>query len=644
MDTDAMHEDLPLGVIDLLLQQLRPIDRCLGLRLYRGSVLAPLPEPDELALPAARSFWLAALIHYAQAHGHSGLSLQPTVRLSNIFREGGIPAAADLCLADLFAELGELRDFKGARCVAMDGAGQEAPCRFDPRTHILYFQSNYQRELELAQAWVQRSRSYTIQANPDLKMLWGHCFPVATLDQNPWQSVACFSALRESLCIITGGPGTGKTRTIARWICLLQCLADAARPRRIHLLAPTGKAAMRLQESLQVQSAQLLGSLPEVWRTRMEAKLTESLHAATTVHQFIGRQTDGRVRHHAGNPVESDCIVVDEASMLDLELSWALFQALPAHCRVVLLGDQNQLCAVESGKVFADLLAASGGASGASQQFTAGWRQAYSEVTGLSHAVVGLSEAIAGDRVVELTHSYRFTAQSEVGELARCLVQTQALPHESSAVMQTDVDEWLPQLRQLWQPYAQALAADVAVEDLLAAFNHCRILCAQRTGLYGSERINAILARELVADVSNCSEPVHGLPFMIRRNQAKLDLWNGDCGIFYYNAQQQSLQAYLPGPDGLRCLNISTLTDWEPAFAMTIHKSQGSEFEHVGVLLPTAAVNFVSWEMVYTAVTRAKKSIQLLLSPELLGQRLPRTQRDSGLAQRIQELQADTLS
>ena len=139
------------------------------------------------------------------------------------------------------------------------------------------------------------------------------------------------------------------------------------------------------------------------------------------------------------------------------------------------------------------------------------------------------------------------------------------------------------------------------------------------------------------------AEPVHGLPFMIRRNQAKLDLWNGDCGIFYYDAQQQSLQAYLPGPDGLRCLNVSTLTDWEPAFAMTIHKSQGSEFEHVGVLLPTAAVNFVSWEMVYTAVTRAKKSIQLLLSSELLGQRLPRTQRDSGLAQRIQELQADTL-
>lgn len=644
MDTDAMHEDLPLGVIALLLQQLRPIDRCLGLRLYRGSVLAPLPEPDELALPAARSFWLAALIHYAQAHGHSGLSLQPTVRLSNIFREGGIPTAADLCLADLFAELGELRDFKGARCVAMDGAGQEAPCRFDPRTHILYFQSNYQRELELAQAWVQRSRSYTIQANPDLKMLWGHCFPTATLAQNPWQSVACFSALRESLCIITGGPGTGKTRTIARWICLLQCLADTARPQRIHLLAPTGKAAMRLQESLQVQSAQLLGSLPEVWRTRMEAKLAESLHAATTVHQFIGRQLDGRVRHHAGNTVESDCIVVDEASMLDLELSWALFQALPAHCRVVLLGDQNQLCAVESGKVFADLLAASGGASGAAQQFTAGWRQAYSEVTGLSHAVVGLSEAVADDRVVELTHSYRFTAQSEVGELARCLVQTQALPHESSAVMQTDVDEWLPQLRQLWQPYVQALAADVAIEDLLAAFNQCRILCAQRTGLYGSERINVILARELVADVSNCSEPVHGLPFMIRRNQAKLDLWNGDCGIFYYDAQQQSLQAYLPGPDGLRCLNASTLTDWEPAFAMTIHKSQGSEFEHVGVLLPTAAVNFVSWEMVYTAVTRAKKSIQLLLSSELLGQQLPRTQRDSGLAQRIQELQADTLS
>ena len=644
MDSKVAHKSLPVSVIDLLLQQLRPIDRCLGLRLYRGSVLAPLPESEELALPAARSFWLAAWIHYAQAQGHSGLSLQPSARLSDIFCAGDIPPAADLCLADFFAELGELRDFKGARCVAMDGGEQEAPCRFDHSTRILYFQSSYQRELELAQAWVQRSRTYMIPASPDLKMLWGHCFPAAAVTQNPWQSVACFCALRQSLCLITGGPGTGKTTTMARWICLLQCLEDTARPQRIHLLAPTGKAAMRLEESLQAQSAELMATLPEAWRTRMESMLLGSLQGATTVHQFIGRQADGRVRHHAGNTVESDCIVVDEASMLDLELSWALFQALPAHCRVVLLGDQNQLCAVESGKVFADLLAASGGASGASQQFTAAWLQAYSEVTGFSLPVVGLGEPAACDRVVELSHSYRFTAQSVVGELSQYLVQKQALPQECSSVMQTDSDQWLSQLRELWQPYGQALAADVAVEDLLKVFNQCRILCAQRTGPYGSERINTILARELVADASNCLEPVHGLPFMIQRNQAKLDLWNGDCGLFYYDASQQSLQAYLPGPDGLRCLNASTLSDWEPAFAMTIHKSQGSEFEHVAVLLPTTTINFVSWEMVYTAVTRAKKSIQLLVHPELLGQRLPRTQRDSGLAQRIHELQADTLS
>ena len=644
MDSEVVHARLSAGVIARLLQQLRPIDGCLGLRLYRGSALAALPEPEELALPSARSFWLAAWIHYAQAQGHSGLSLQPTVRLSDLFFDVSIPAAADICLADFFAELGELRDFKGARCVALDAREQELPCRFDHATRILYFQSSYRRELELAQAWVQRSHSYALSPSPDLKVLWQYCFPAVAVADNPWQSVACFSALRQSLCLITGGPGTGKTTTMARWICLLQCLQDAERPQRIHLLAPTGKAAMRLGESLQAQSAQLLATLPEALRDRLASKLTESLHGATTVHQFIGRQTDGRVRHHAGNPVATDCIVVDEASMLDLELSWALFQALPTHCRVVLLGDQNQLCAVESGKVFADLLAASRGAGGGAQQFTAGWLQAYTQLTGLSHAALELGESPACDQVVALTHSYRFAAQSEVGALARQLVQTQALPQEPSAVMQSDAHAWLGQLRDLWQPYAKALAADVAVEDLLAAFSQCRILCAQRTGPCGSERINAILVREMVADVANAQEPVHGLPFMIRRNQAKLDLWNGDCGVFYYDHQQQSLQAYLPGPDGLRCLNATTLSDWEPAFAMTIHKSQGSEFEHVCVLLPAVAANFISWEMVYTAVTRAKQSIQLLLSPELIGQRLPRIQRYSGLAQRIQELQADAAS
>ena len=640
MDSKIMHNSLPIRLVACLLQQLRPIDCSLGLRLYRGSALEALPDAEELALPAARSFWLAACIQYAQSQGHSGLSLQRTVRLSDLFPERtGIPPDADLCLVDFFGELAEVRDFRGTCCVALDGIEQDAPCRFDNATHVLYFQSSYQRELEVAQAWVKRSRTYTIQPSSDMKILWGHCFPAGSVAENPWQSVACFSAMRQSLCLITGGPGTGKTTTMARWICLVQCLEDAVRPQSMHLLAPTGKAAMRLEESLQAQSAELMGTLPEALRARLEPKLAGSLHGAMTVHQFIGRQTDGSVRHHAGNTVQSDCIVVDEASMLDLDLSWALFQALPAHCRVVLLGDQNQLCAVESGKVFADLLAASGDA----HQFTADWLKAYTQFTGLKHANIEIGDAAAVDRVVALVHSYRFTAQSEVGELVRHLVETEALPQQECPVIHSDESGWIAKLLDLWQPYAKALAADVAVEDLIAIFNQCRILCAQRTGPCGSERINAIMVGKTVADIADGHEPVHGLPFMIQRNQAKLNLWNGDCGLFYYDVQQQSLQAYVPGPDGLRSLNAATLTNWEPAFAMTIHKSQGSEFEHVCVLLPEEAASFISWEMVYTAVTRAKQSIQLLLSSELLGRRLPRTQRYSGLAQRILELNADAM-
>jgi len=417
------------------------------------------------------------------------------------------------------------------------------------------------------------------------------------------------------LTIISGGPGTGKTTMVAKLIA--QALIDDPAC-RIALAAPTGKAAARMQEALLAAAS----GIPEALRPRFPV-------AASTIHRLLGVLSDRRAfRHHAGNPLPVDLLVIDEASMLDLALATKLLEAMPRHSRVILLGDKDQLAAVESGAVFAEL------------------------------------SAQPGEHVVWLTENFRFAADSSIGRLA-AHVRNGDVP-AASELLRAGND---PALR--WIEDAQvvpaastreailagithyvqaARAPGVEPAELHAAFARFRVLCAERNGPRGVMSINALLAqafREAIAhplDPGPRSDWFPGRPVMVLRNEYVLKLYNGDVGVVWPDATG-ALMVYFPEPGGgLRAVSPLRLPEHETAFAMTVHKAQGSEFDDVLLLLPPQPTRVVTRELVYTAVTRARRGVTIVGSMEVVetAVRSP-TRRYSGLIARLAEAQRSSL-
>lgn len=427
------------------------------------------------------------------------------------------------------------------------------------------------------------------------------------------QRQAALLAQFRALTLVSGGPGTGKTTTVVKLLALLAAQPTET-PLRILLAAPTGKAAQRLMESIRA-SKQALGLAPEV-----AARIPEE---ARTLHRLLGAQGDtGRFRHHRDSPLPCDLLLVDEASMVDIALMHATLDALPAQARLVLLGDKDQLASVEAGSVFGDLCADSS-ASATLQSELAPYQVALPVAEGAS---------ALGDCRVELTHSYRFTADSGIAALARASREGDAAAFLAAFAGSADLSRCEGrQLReQLQAGYAGYRAAARAGDPAAAfsAFLRFRVLCAHRQGPTGVEGLNAML------------EPASGgwyvgRPVIVRANDYALRLFNGDIGLC------------LPTPDGLRVFFESApgqyrqlapgrLPVHEPAWAMTVHQAQGSEFENVLLVLPDAMTPVLNRPLVYTAVTRARARFTLcgqdaVVAPAL--EALPR--RESGLVEKL---------
>jgi len=416
-----------------------------------------------------------------------------------------------------------------------------------------------------------------------------------------WQKEAARIALRKTPTIICGGPGTGKTTTVVKILALL--LQVTGRKLDIALAAPTGKAAMRLSESI--------GSSLD--RMQLPDEIARFLPTqATTLHRLLGyRRHSPQFRHYRQNPMGWDVVVVDEASMVDLALMSKLVDALKPGARVVLLGDKDQLASVESGAVLGDLIKS------------------------------------LPENSVELQKTYRFN--DNIKQLAASInrgdsATAWALLAESAAaniaVLQTDLIEYIG------HQYAQFMA-EVArnprpsVEELFRAFNRFQVLCAVHFGARGVDGINRRIELALARRGFSCrSEGWYpGRPVLITRNDYSLDLFNGDIGICLPDSANGSVQVWFERSDGgVRSYSPYRLPPCETVFAMTIHKSQGSEFDQVVVVLPEADNRILSRELIYTAVTRAKKSVKLVTDQQVFKQALSRNiERCSGLVDLLRE-------
>ncbi|MEJ2461481.1 MAG: exodeoxyribonuclease V subunit alpha [Candidatus Thiodiazotropha sp.] len=451
--------------------------------------------------------------------------------------------------------------------------------------------------------------------------------PVEGQAGTDWQKVATVSAVLQRLSVISGGPGTGKTTIVVRILALLR-QQPGGESLRVALAAPTGMAASRLQQSIRGSKrqlplpAELLAAIPE---------------QAVTLHRLLGVvRTGTRYRHHRENPLPLDLLILDEASMVDVSLMASLLDALPTTARLILLGDRDQLASVEAGAVLGDICQ---GCEGAGSDFTQRL-SALSDETLPEHPV---STGALSDNVTLLRRSYRFGSDSAIGRLAKAVNQGD----EAMAVslMESATEEhglvWSTQDPALFaaERYTRLfdrLAEAAPVEELFALLREFRLLCALRGGPQGVDRMNRTILRHLVrlGRVSLDREWYPGRPVMVTRNDYTLGLYNGDVGIVAPHPDQpgQLAVAFPAADDPIRWIAPARLSAVETVYAMTVHKSQGSEFDQVLLLLPEQMSPVLCRELIYTAITRTRRQFALIASPELFRQAVTRSlMRHSGL-------------
>ncbi|WP_245004700.1 exodeoxyribonuclease V subunit alpha [Paraburkholderia sacchari] len=491
-----------------------------------------------------------------------------------------------------------------------------------------------------------------------------------------WQKLACALAARSAFGIITGGPGTGKTTTVVKLLALLQTLAlgqaaEGGRPLRIRLAAPTGKAAARLNESIsgavarlpfealaqqpgtqQVDAAMLRGAIPTT---------------VTTLHRVLGtRPGSRRFRHDAGNPLPVDVLVIDEASMVDLEMMAAVLDALPPTARLVLLGDKDQLASVEAGAVLGELC--NRAREGHYTQASCAWLEA---ATGerIEAAMLDAHGTPLDQAVAMLRESHRFASESGIGALAELvnvgdatgvakiwrhgytdLARLICPAHDDAPLRALIVDgivsgtadegegarerhenaaqrrgyrHYLLTMGALRPaPGASPEALSEWAAAVLNAHTEFQLLCALRRGAWGVDGLNRRVARILQDEglIEALGDWYAGRPVLVTHNDYELGLMNGDIGIALdlpvAAGAPPVLRVAFPAGDGtggVKWVSPSRLQGVETVFALTVHKSQGSEFTHAALVLPDTYSPILTRELVYTGITRARAFLTLAL-------------------------------
>ncbi len=553
--------------------------------------------------------WLAALASHQWGRGHACLDI------------GALQSDPGRLLAWSTPDLQALpRDWDQALIDLPWADGPQSPLVL--QAGRLYLRRAWRAETLIANGLLARRQTSSLASSHSMALLDALFGPADPQSTQHSQRQACAMALQHHTCIITGGPGTGKTTTVTRLLALLQAEHGAA-PLRILLAAPTGKAAARLNASM----AQAHAALPPGFDMAMPSE-------AQTLHKMLGWNGKAAARH-SQRPLRADVVVVDEASMIDLEMMARLLQAIAPTTRLILLGDKDQLASVEAGAVMAQLC----------------------------------EGPLMREATATLTHSHRFGQDSAIGQWAQAvntgdrqklqsLWQAASVP---SAHSKPEVSLWpygphhsaiwgpepVARLRQAWHEWLRQLhnqpsnqevsngtaASDAWARQCLRDFARMGVLCALREGPWGVHAFNLGLARSLGLPLSGWYA---GRPVVITRNDPALGLMNGDVGLCLPMNRDgvETLQVAFPdGPDGVRWVALGRLEHVDTALAMTVHQSQGSEFDRVLLVLPDRDAPVLTRELIYTGITRARQTLGIWAAqPEVWWTACQRiTQRSGGL-------------
>lgn len=562
----------------------------------------------------------AALASRSVGEGHICLDLSELAGKPVYNREGG--RVKDLHWPDLDAWLAALMqsglvsdpEMSEARPLVLDG-------------NRLYLSRYWAYQKRLATELISRIGKKPLSINRQiLEEGLERLFPEFNL-----QRVAAMNAVLHRFSVISGGPGTGKTSTVVKILALLleQARNTGLRKPLIRLVAPTGKAAARLGQSIE-QALNAEGPVALSCGDEIRADIPSD---ASTIHRALGFRYDSttRFRHDADNPLPADVLVVDEASMIDLALMVKLIEAIPPQARIILLGDKDQLASVEAGSILGDIHQAygAGGEFEENDSFAAG----------------RISE---GSCTVHLTHSYRFDEQSGIGRLAAAVNAG-----EAEAALDCLDDLSFPNLS-LIEPGgakpAQLLESlilenydyfsEKTPADRLRSFDRFRILCAHRRGVFGVDGLNrlaeSILQRGGRIDASQTW--YESRPVLITQNDYSLKLFNGDVGLIVQPPSDDKIEdpvckAFMGGD---RQIDPHRLPPHETVYAMTVHKAQGSEYEHALVVLPEKLSPVLTRELLYTAITRARSHVTILADRAIFKTCIAtRLRRSSGLAEML---------
>ena len=607
-----------------MLERLRELGVLSELDLALAETLGRVAgERDERVLVAA------ALASSAVQAGHTCLELA-RVAERTILDETGAPAQG----VEFPAPAVWLEALRASRLVASDETSPK-----EPRPLVLggasrvYLARYCEYERRLAEALVRRvgqdERGLDAERlRADLERL----FPAGASGSSD-QRLAALLAVLSRVSVISGGPGTGKTFTVAKILALLQgqALAAGREPYRIELLAPTGKAAQRLGEAIRKNLAEL----------PLDADVARAIpESAATIHRALKVQarTPTRFRYGRENPLPADVVVVDEASMVDLALMTKLVDAVPESSRLILLGDKDQLASVEAGSILADMYAG--------------------RANGVSVACAERVERLAGDRLpksgaepsladgmVELVVSHRFREGGAIFELARAVNAGDA--QRALAVLRASEQVTLEPLPEP-ERFARTLGPVVEekfgrlgsapLAEKLVLLDGFRLLCAHRRGPYGVETLNewARLHLQKRGLLDADGDFYDGRPIIVTANDHQVELYNGDVGVVGRERTGELLSARFPSAEGRRSVPLALLPPHETAFAMSVHKAQGSEFDDVLLVLGDRPSPLFTRELIYTAVTRARRRVRIFGSADILaGAIVARVQRASGLRERL---------